>query len=207
MPNGTAVDRLYEEATALIGVLEQSAELSLQVTAGDHLRKALLLAAASYFEQRACRYVLKFVRERSGGSVLVENFVRNKAIARQYHTWFRWEDNNANQFFALFGGDFRSEMSNRVKASEDLRAAVRAFLEVGNERNRLVHQDYATFPLEKTLDEIYALYRTALAFVEVLPSCLREYDTLHAEIVEAAETPNAIQPAAGEDGSARATEL
>ena len=107
MPNGTAVDRLYEEATALIGVLEQSAELSLQVTAVDHLRKALLLAAASYFEQRVCRYVLEFVRERSGGSVLVENFVRNKAIARQYHTWFRWEDNNANQFFALFGGDFR----------------------------------------------------------------------------------------------------
>jgi hypothetical protein len=64
-----------------------------------------------------CDCVLKFVRERASGSILLENFVRNKAISRQYHTWFRWEDNNANYFFGLFGTDFRIEMSKRVKES------------------------------------------------------------------------------------------
>jgi hypothetical protein len=181
MPNSTAVDKLYEEVTAVIKMLEQSPEVSLQITAGDHFRKALLLAAASYFENRVCALVLGFVSERTGGSALVENFVKNKAIARQYHTWFKWEENNANQFFGLFGSEFRVEMINRVKASDDLRTSVRAFLELGNERNKLVHQDYATFPLNKTLDEIYALYRGALIFVEQLPSSLRDSDRLHPE--------------------------
>jgi len=176
MSTTTVVDRLYEETTAIVKTLEQSAEVSLQVTAGDHFRKALLLAAASYFEHRVCGIVLEFVRERAGGSVLVECFVQNKAITRQYYTWFQWDSHNANQFFALFGSEFRSEMGNRVKASDDLRAAIRAFLEVGNERNKLVHQNYATFPLDKTLDEIYALFRNALTFVEQLSNIFRELD-------------------------------
>jgi hypothetical protein len=55
-------------------------------------------------------------------------------------------------------------------------SSVRAFLELGNERNRLVHQNYATFPMEKTLDEIYALYQNAVMFVDALPSALRDCD-------------------------------
>ena len=106
----------------------------------------------------------------------MENFVRNKAIARQYHTWFEWTEKNANKFFALFGSEFKSAMSGRIKDSEELRLSVQSFLEVGNERNRLVHQDYATFQMEKTLDEIYALYKGALKFVEMLPIALREHD-------------------------------
>lgn len=176
MANPTAIDAVYEDATAVVKALEHDAEVSLQVAAGDHFRKVLLLAAASYFEHRVCECVLEFVRQRSSGSVLVTNFVRNKAIARQYHTWFHWSDTNANQFFSLFGTGFRSEMINRVKASEELRAGVEAFLELGNERNKLVHQDYATYSLEKTLDEIYVLYRSALSFVEQLPGSLRDCD-------------------------------
>jgi len=87
----TAVDRLYDEAAAVIQLLQQTPQLSLQVIAADHFRKALLLAAASYFEHRICACVLEFVRERAHGSMLIENFVRNKAIARQYHSWFEWD--------------------------------------------------------------------------------------------------------------------
>lgn len=176
MPNLTPVDRLFNEFSAVIEALHTNTEVSLQVAAADQFRKALLLAAASYFEHCVCILVLDFVRERASGSVLVESFVRNKAIARQYHTWFKWDDNNANHFFGLFGSKFKSEMNNRVSESEELRAAIRAFLEVGNERNRLVHQDYATFAMDKTLDEIYSLYQIALQFVEFLPKALRESD-------------------------------
>jgi RiboL-PSP-HEPN len=174
MSDQTAIDRLYEEAAAVIRVLQQGSEVSLQVTAGDHFRKALLLGAASYFEQQVCACVLGFVRERSAGSLLLESFVRNKAVARQYHTWFQWDARNANYFFGLFGSEFKTLMEKRVSESDDLRAAIRAFLEVGNERNKLVHQDYATFSLEKTFDEIYLLYQMALGFVETLPIALRD---------------------------------
>jgi len=149
MPDETAVDRLYQEARAVIEALQLNADVSLQVAAADNLRKSLLLAAASYFEYRVCTLVLEFVRERSNGSVLVENFVRNKAIARQYHNWFAWDENTANKFFGWFGNEFNTAMKDRVKKSEPLTESIRAFLEVGSERNRLVHQDYATFPLEK----------------------------------------------------------
>ncbi len=174
MEDTTSVDRLYNESSAVIQALKGTPEISLQVTAADHFRKALLLAAASYFEHRICACVIEFVRERTGGSILIESFVKNKAISRQYHTWFKWNETNANQFFGYFGTDFKSAMITKIRDSDDLRSSVRAFLEVGNERNKLVHQDYATFPLEKTLDEIYGLYRDACRFVEYLPNALRE---------------------------------
>jgi hypothetical protein len=197
MDRGTAVDRIYEEACAIITSLQKTPEVSLQIAAADHLRKALLLAAASFFEHQVCDCVLEFVRDCSGGSPLVESFVRNKAIARQYHSWFKWDEGNANQFFGLFGAAFRSTMTGRVKQSEELRASVRAFLEVGNERNRLVHQDYATFPLEKTLDEIYVLYRTAMQFVLHLPSAFRECDaSLQTPTLAIERSPNSSN---GED--------
>ncbi len=67
-------------------------------------------------------------------------------------------------------------MTERMKKSDDMQSSVEAFLELGNERNRLVHQNYATFPMEKTLDEIYALYQSAVMFVDDLPAALRDCD-------------------------------
>jgi hypothetical protein len=172
----TEVDRLYEEATEVLRVLGLYAEVSLLNSVGDNLRKALLLAAASHFEHRVCTIVLEFIRERANGSPLVEQFVRNKAIARQYHTWFNWAASNANQFFGLFGEQFRTAMVARLANSEDLTESVKAFLQIGSERNGLIHGDYATFSLEKTLDEIHILYTRACPFVATLPVALRECD-------------------------------
>jgi hypothetical protein len=60
MPEPTAIDRLYEESTAISKALLATSEYSLQVAAADHFRKALLLAAASYFEHRVSGCVLDF---------------------------------------------------------------------------------------------------------------------------------------------------
>lgn len=166
----SAVDRLYEEA---ISIIEKLDEISLQVSARDHFRKSLLLAAASYFEGHLSNEILKYVSECSGQSVVVHSFVRNKAIKRQYHTWFNWDASNANQFFGLFGDDFKSYMQSEIEGSQDLKESISAFLEIGRERNNLVHQDYATFQMEKTLEEIYDLYRKANIFVEKIPGALR----------------------------------
>jgi len=173
MADATPVDRLYSESNAVIRALGPT-EPSLAIAAGDNFRKALVLAAASHFEFRVSTCVLGFVTERSDGSGLIVAFVKNKAVSRQYHTWFKWDDTNANQFFGLFGIDFKQMMAKRISASDELRDSIRAFLEIGNERNKLIHQDYASFALEKTLDEIYALYRQALLFVDGLAGHLRE---------------------------------
>jgi hypothetical protein len=175
MTDQTPIDRLYKEATEAIQILQKNAEWSLQVAAADHFRKTLLLATASFFEDRMCTSVVEFVRGQAN-SALIENFVRNKAIARQYHTWFVWDGKNANQFFSLFGPEFRARMVERVKKTPELQSSIEAFLALGNDRNSLVHQNYATFPMEKTLDEVYALYQRALLFVSAFPTAFREDD-------------------------------
>jgi hypothetical protein len=173
MAEPTPVDRLFAESISVVRALSAS-EPSLAVAASDIFRKSLVLAAASYFEHRVATCIAEFVHERASGSSLVVAFVKNKAIARQYHNWFKWDDTNANQFFGLFGADFKQMMQERVKASDNLRISIRAFLEVGNERNKLVHQDFASFALEKTLEEVYSLYQQAMLFVDELAKHLRE---------------------------------
>ena len=58
-------------------------------------------------------------------------------------------------------------MEELSRADEALRKSIKDFMEVGRDRNRLIHQDFATFPLEKTTDEIYQQYKSALVFVEL----------------------------------------
>lgn len=174
----TVVDRLQAEFSSLIAVLNEADEISLISTADDNFRKSLLLAAASYFEHRMTAAVLSFVSSATRNHELVTSLVRNKAVARQYHTWFDWNAKNANNFFGMFGNGFRDFMKEKVNDDDDLDLSIRAFLELGGERNRLVHQDFGSFPLEKTSEEIYALYCRAMNFIEAFPEALNEFSTV-----------------------------
>ena len=173
----TVVDRLHLDFAVLLRVLDEAGEVSLRSVADENFRKSLVLAAASYFERRMMEAVLAFVEDATNRNVLVAALVRNKAVSRQYHTWFEWKGNNANSFFGLFGSGFRDFMKARIRGDGDLDDAVRAFLELGRERNRLVHQDFGAVPLEKTTEEIHALYRRALLIVESVPAALRDFDS------------------------------
>lgn len=168
----TIVDRLHEEFGVLIRLLESATEPSLRVTADDTFRKVLLLSAASHFEQLVVRAILDFASNSPSANRRVTEFLRRKALSRQYHTLFDWERNNANAFFGLFGEDCRAAVSAKVGGDSELGAAISAFMELGRERNRLVHQDFGSFSLEKTADEIFTLYQAASKFVEQLPALL-----------------------------------
>lgn len=171
--SGTVIDRLYSEHAQLTRFLLDAGEMSLVNIVDEGFRKTLLLSAASYFEAQIRELLISFVRDQSGGDDLIIAFLKNKAIERQYHSYFKWPDKNANQFFGLFGPKFKVKMEALVKADRELDTAIRAFLELGDLRNNLVHRDYAMFPIDKTVDEIYALYCTSLKFVEALPTHLR----------------------------------
>jgi len=106
---------------------------------------------------------------------LVGEFIKNKAITRQYHTYFHWDSRNANAFFGLFGESFKVFMKQKVDDDPNLDSAIKAFMSIGLERNRLVHQDFGNFVLEKTAADIYEQYRIALKFVEAVPKCIEEF--------------------------------
>lgn len=169
------VDKLYQDLDTVITYLQENEETSLAATTNENARKVLLLAAASSFENLVVEGVLRFIRESSGSNLVLVEFVQNKALKRQYHTLFDWDKPNANRFFSLFGEDFKKYMIDALNNDPPLEEGMKAFMEIGRERNRLVHQDFATYTLEKTTQEIYARYKQALYFVESIPVKLREF--------------------------------
>ena len=175
--NKTIVDQLYHEFKELVSYLDQTGQISFHDVANKNFTKVLLLAAASYFEDRLIKELIQFIKTSARENELLVEFCKNKAISRQYHTYFDWDKKNTNRFFSLFGDPFRKSMEKAIKDDDKLATSIQAFLEIGGERNRLVHQNFGTFTLEKTTDEVYQLYEKALYFVEVLPKKLEQFSS------------------------------
>jgi len=163
------IDQLYIGGVELVIYLNERKEISLSTEAETNFKKNLLLSAASYFEKVITDLLNSFAESRSNGDPLIIALISTKAIKRQYHTYFAWDTaTNANSFFSHFGQDFKKEMEALVKADSNLDGAIKAFLQLGQERNKLVHQNFAEVVLDKTAEEIYKLYQTAIYFLEVI---------------------------------------
>jgi hypothetical protein len=167
------VDAIYTDFQDAAAVLEKADEISLRLMLESNLRKTLLLSAASFFEYTLTREVAAFTDEMTSNNQLVGSLVQNKAISRQYHSWFDWDRSNANKFFALFGQEFRDHMTSRIADDDELKSSISSFMEIGRERNYLVHSDYASHLINKTPEEIYALYQKAYEFVASVGKELR----------------------------------
>jgi hypothetical protein len=167
------VDRIHREFTELIAFLADRGEISLRSAADDSFRKVLTISAASYFEHALTGVVMEFVEETASADALLTSLVRNRVISRQYHTWFTWDGKNVNQFFGMFGEEFKAHMTKLVRESPNLDRAIKAFLELGEGRNLLAHQNFAAFAMQKTSDEIFKLYQDAMPFIESVRTELR----------------------------------
>lgn len=171
----TPVDHLNQEYQAIVGFLDQNAQPSLSSDVNRYFKKVIALSSASYFEHRIQEILVQFISGETNNNERAISFFKKKAIGMQYHTYFAWgeKDNpdkpgkNANTFFSLFGDDFKKEVEAEIKASENLEAAVKAFLEIGHLRNILVHSNFAAYNIDnKTTDEIFSLYQRGLPFIE-----------------------------------------
>ena len=171
----TSVNKLHTEFFNLLQFLNDREEYNFHNFADGCFRKLLLIAAASDFEKRLTDVVFQFSEETLVKDHLLVFFIKNKGIIRQYHTWFDWESKNANRFFSLFGDDFKKYMEKLTKSDREFSLSINAFMEIGAERNRIIHQDFINFPMEKTTEEIYKLYLSANGFIEQFPNIMREY--------------------------------
>ncbi|HFC8842495.1 TPA: HEPN domain-containing protein [Neisseria oralis] len=169
------IDRIYEDHKELKKFLEDHDEISLSISADEIYRKTLLLAISSYFEDRITSCVLEYVKEQTHEKHIISELVRTKFISRQYHTWFRWDDKNINSFLGIFGEPFKKYATEKIK-DEELEESIKQFLELGLDRNRLVHQNFAAFSLEKTSDELYSSYKEAIKIIDRLPKLFREFN-------------------------------
>jgi hypothetical protein len=162
------IDTIYKENLELLNFLEERNEPSFNTQFNAIFTKTLLLSIASYFEHEICKMVQVFIEHKAQRDECIIAIVKQKAINRQYHTYFDWEGKNANKFFSLFGSNFKEERSREINNNPILKSAIISFLELGNERNKLVHQNFASYNIEKTAEEVYLLYEKAMPFMEFL---------------------------------------
>ena len=166
------ITRIKEDQQLLNGVL-QNQEPSLSTGIGELLAKSMLIAGARELESELTRILTDFAEEASQGSKLLVEFLKAKAIGRQYYTFFEWKGSNGNSFYALFGKEFKDAMLEHLDSNSELESSIRDFLKLGLLRNQLVHQNFAAYPLDNTLDEIYSIYENAERFCQALPNLLR----------------------------------
>jgi hypothetical protein len=136
-------------------------------------RKSLILSSASLFEHRIMREISQHVETSAGGSDCVVALVTHKAIKRQYHTYFNWDEEKLGAFPTLMG-DSRGEVLKSEAKVVPTKENTDAFLQLGSLRNQLVHKNFAGFTCEKTSEEVIALCEKAEAFVQRVENLLRE---------------------------------
>ena len=166
------LSQLYEDSRALSGYLLSQREVSFRSQFDDSFKKVLLLAAASNLEYQVVNILTSFVTAASHNCEPLISFVDKAAIRRRYHTYFDWESRSANKFFNLFGDNVATQIKRDRESDASLDSSVRAFMELGSIRNDLVHNDYASFTLGKTTDEVFELYEASLVFMSYLSDTL-----------------------------------
>lgn len=165
------IKSLYEEYGELIEFCRLNGQVSFELYINNTYKKALLLSAASYFETIITKTIHDFVNGKTRHNPEIVAFVEKKAMKRQYHTFFNWDGNNANQFFGLFGDALKRRAREEIRAKKLDEAEV-AFMTIGRERNRLVHQNYIEVQINDTFEEIYAKYEKACDFVDLIAQLL-----------------------------------
>ena len=173
------IERQYQDSKELYNYLLGKGEVSFATYIDSVYKKVLVLSAASYFESKISELISKYATKASGSDKRIVKLIESKVIERQYHTLFQWEANNTNAFWKLFGEETKENVRQKINSDEKLRAAERCFIELGRQRNLLVHENFAEFDVNTTVGEIYGKYREACNFISLIetvldPSYLKE---------------------------------
>jgi hypothetical protein len=155
---------MLDDHNQLIAILESAGHISLAQSVRSTFARVFLLAAASLYEHRITEALLKYCDSKTAGDTCLRALLLNRAVKRQYHTFFEWDNRKAGPFFSLMGDAHGKTLRNEFTA-EPKKVSLDAFLEVGFLRNCLVHQNFSTYSLEKNVHEVAGLCEAAEAFL------------------------------------------
>jgi hypothetical protein len=160
--------KAIEEMAASFEEIKASPDISGQSTntifIEEIFRKHLILSSASHFEFRISNAIESHAKTIASSDGCVFALVKHKALKRQYHTFFDWDNLKLGTFTTLMGDSLGLKLKEAYK-EEQGRLEVDAFLEIGQLRNRLVHNNFVSFQCEKTSCEILELCNKAESFV------------------------------------------
>lgn len=166
------IERMNGEAQATVDALAGPEVASLRTSAEDIFRRAIVLAIGSYCEKRITGAIERFAAKRSSSNEELCAFVKNKAINRQYHTFFSWDANNANTFLKMFGTTFQSAFDKSMRSDQAVEEGIRCFLHLGALRNKLAHESFAEFAFDLTRSDVMRDYRKAMQFIAAVELAL-----------------------------------
>jgi len=164
------VEDFYSRHQELYEFLIERGEVTFASDLAETFTRSLVLAIASYFEHDITEILTEIPAKRSNGDPVVTAMIVRQVISRKYHTYFDWDNLKPGPFWALMGPDFKTRAVADLKADDEKEQAVQAFLELGQLRNKLVHQNFVQFNVEKTPEELIQQFRSALSF----PAYVRE---------------------------------
>ena len=166
------IERQYQDSQELYNYLLGKGEISFATYIDNVYKKVLVLSAASYFESKISELISKYAAKASGSDKRIVKLIESKVIERQYHTLFDWKANNTNTFWKLFGEETKESVRQKINGDEKLKTAEQCFIDLGRQRNLLVHENFAEFDVNITLEEIYKKYRQACNFISLIETVL-----------------------------------
>ena len=170
-----ALPKAIEDMAASFEEIKASPSICIQSTNSifieEIFRKHLILSSASHFEFRISNAIENHTKSIASSDGCVFALVKHKALKRQYHTFFDWENLKLGTFITLMGDSLGLRLKEVCK-EEQGRLEADAFLEIGQLRNRLVHNNFVSFQCEKTSFEILELCNKAEGFVVRVESLL-----------------------------------
>ncbi len=166
------IERQYQDSQELYNYLLGKGEISFATYIDNVYKKVLVLSAASYFESKISELISKYAAKASGSDKRIVKLIESKVIERQYHTLFDWKANNTNTFWKLFGEETKESVRQKINGDEKLKTAEQCFIDLGRQRNLLVHENFAEFDVNITVEEIYKKYRQACNFISLIETVL-----------------------------------
>lgn len=177
------VERIHQDLIAIEAIMVASKDVSAISAYGEHSAKTLLIAGASYFERKVIAAVQVYV-EGSTKSSAVKHFAYHQAVDRKFFSLFNFsaDTKNINDFLNKFGPTFASwAKSNMPKTGIDKDAQL-AFLDFCRLRNSLVHNNYATFPINKTLAEVKSAFDGASKLLDWIEDAFHQFEEESAKL-------------------------
>lgn len=160
------IQELINNYNDLHNYLMANDEISFANAIDLHYKKILVFACASLFENLICRAIYETANNTCPPPIV--ELIRNKAIDRQYHTYFKWTESRVasiNGFLGLWGEEFKSSFLNMEKQDSRLVDGILAFIKIGNERNLMAHENFIEYNPAMTFAEVETLYNQADYFV------------------------------------------
>jgi hypothetical protein len=173
------VERVHEELRAVGQIVSRSNDISAILAYGEHSAKVLLLVGASYFERQIISAIEEWIHAATQ-SAAMRHFVLNQAVERKFFSLFNFsaDSKNINGFLANFGADYSKWAKEDMKAATIDGNIQQTFLNFCRLRNSLVHSNYATYNIDKTIDEIWTEFERAEKLVRWIEGSFRKFNRM-----------------------------